>query len=350
MKNINGIGTAERSRQNVPTISPNMNQEAVMTRIHPKLLAAVFAAMIAAPTFAAEPVNPQATPTPAGGIRTDFGDVQIDNLGIGRTYNLRDLAGTPMKVTNTGADTINLVMSAEIPTDAMITPIRKELGYKPVPTIDWVTLGQTQFIVPSGESAYTDIIIKIPDDPSLYGKKFQADIFSRTSGAEFLNMGVWSHLQLTIAGSPEAQAAIEKNRKHGVLGNMEYTLLPDKLVIENVVIGKTLDIKKELKRTMMVANSGADSIELSLKPVPIGDTPLSLQTGYEEGNLDWLAIKSGRLKVEGSSFADPGFTLKIPNDKSLAGKKLMWVVKVAPASADVVGVTYYGKLYVEMAK
>jgi len=313
-------------------------------------MAAVFAAMLGAPAMAAEPVNPDAPPTPAGGIRTYFGDVQIDNLGIGRTYNLRDLAGTPMKVTNTGADTINLVMSVEIPTDAMITDKRTEIGYKPIPTIDWVSLGQSQFIVAAGESAYTDIIIKIPDDPSLYGKKFQADIYSRTSGSEFLNIGVWSHLQLSIAEGAEAQAAIEKNRKRGVLGNMEYTLLPDKLVIENAPVGATLDIRKELKRTMMVANSGADPIDLMLKVVPVGDTPLSLQTGFVEGKAEWLAIKSNRMKVEGSSFADPGFVLKIPNDKSLAGQKLMWVVKVAPASTDVVGVTYYGKIYVEVAK
>ena len=321
-----------------------------MTQIHNRILAALVATMLAIPGMAADPVNPDASPRPAGGIRTDFGDVQINNLGIGRTYNLRDLAGTPLKVTNTGADTANLVLSVEIPQDAMITENRKALGYKPIPSVDWVSLGQSQFIVPSGESAYTDVIIKIPNDPALYGKRFQADIYSRTTGSNFLNIGVWSHLQLNIAESPEAQEAIEKNRKHGVVGNMEYTLLPDKLVIENASAGKTIDIRKELKRTIMIANSGADAIALALKVVPIGDTPLSLQSGYEAGNPEWLTTKSASVNVEGSSFADPGLMLKLPNDPALAGKKLMWVMKVSPASADVVGVTYYGKLYVELAK
>ncbi len=320
-----------------------------MTHAHHRILAGVFAAMIASTAVAADP-TPQTTPPKGGGVRTDFGDVQIDNLGIGRSYNLRDLAGTPMKVTNTGSNTINLLMSVEIPTDAMITPNRKELGFKPIPSPDWVTLNQSQFVVPAGESAYTDVIIKIPDDPSLYGKKFQASIYSRTTDSDFLNVGVWSHLQLIIAPSPEAQAEIEKNRKHGIVGSMEYTLLPDKLVLESVPLGKSLDIKAELKRSIMIANSGTDPIELAVKVVPIGNTPLSLQSGFEEGKAEWLTIKSPVVKVAGASFADSGLVLKLPDDKSLAGKRLMFVVKVAPANPDVVGVTYYGKVYAEVSK
>jgi hypothetical protein len=311
-----------------------------------KILTAIVALVLATQAWAAEP-----SPTPAAaGVRTDFGDVQIDNLGIGRTYNLRDLAGTPLKVTNIGGNTVNLVMSVEIPTNDMITPNRRELGFKPIPSIDWVTLSQSQFLVPAGESAYTDVIIKIPDDPSLYGKKFQASIYSRTTGSDFLNVGVWSHLQLVIAPSPEAQAEIEKNRKHGVVGNMEYTLLPDKLVIPGLPLGARYDIKSQLKRTMMIANSGADPIELSVKVVPIGDTPIGLQTGFHEGRPEWLHVKSATVTVDGSSFFDPGLSLELPADKSLAGQQLMWIVKVAPANPEVVGVTYYGKIYAEVAK
>ncbi len=291
---------------------------------------------------------PAPTPPPPGGIRTDFGDVLIENLGIGRTYNLRDLAGTPLKVTNTGAETVNLVMDVQIPKDSMITENRKELGFKPVPSVDWVKLGRSQFVVPSGESAYTDVIITIPNDPALYGKKFQASIYSRTTGTGFLQLGVWSHLQITIAASPETQAAIEKNQKRGTIG-MEYTLLPDKLVIENAPLGKKIDIKKDLKRTIMIANSGEQAIHLRVKVVPVGDSPLSLQSGFEEPkDRSWLSVGVPLCTVEPSSFGDPKLTLTLPNDPTLHKKKLMFILKVEPADADVTGVTYYGKIYVEV--
>jgi hypothetical protein len=312
-----------------------------------RLTALIVSALLSSPALAAP--DPQPSPTPAGGIRTDFGDVLIEILGIGQTYNLRDLAGTPLKVTNTGASTINLVLDVQIPKDSFITPLRKEAGFHPIPSIDWVTLSQSQFLVPAGESAYTDVIIKIPNDPALYGKKFQASIYSRTIGTNFLQLGVWSHLQMTIVPSPEAQAEMERNRKHGIVGNMDYTLLPDKLVILNIPLGRPVDVKKELKKTMMLANSGSDPIRLRLKVVQVGGSPLSLQSGYEEpADLNWLKIASPEVEVDGASFADPGLTLTLPNDPKLHGKKLMFIVKVEPADPEVVGVTYYGKIYVDI--
>jgi len=318
---------------------------------HMRLAAAfrtALAAMMIATGLQAETPGP--SPTPAGGIRTDFGDVMIDNLGIGRTYNLRDLAGTPLKVTNTGADTVNLVMTVEIPTDGMITERRLELGFKPIPSPEWVSLSRSQFVVPSGESAYSDVIINIPNDPSLYGKKFQASIYSRTAGGAFLNLGVWSHLHLGIVSNPELQAEMEKNRKRGTVGNMDYTLLPDKIVVENMPLGKTVDVKKDLKRTIMIANSGADPIRLRLKSIRVGDTPLTLQTGFEEGKPEWLAVAAAEVTVDGASFSDPGLKLTLPKDESLKGKKLMFAIKIEPADPDVIGLTYYGKLYVEVSK
>lgn len=285
----------------------------------------------------------------AGGIRTDFGDVLIENLGIGQTYNLRDLAGTPLKVTNTGLDTVNIVIDVHIPPEEFITPNRKELGYKPIPDVNWVSLTQSQFVVPSGESAYSDVIIKIPNDPALYGKKFQASIYSRTNEKRFLNLGVWSHLCMTIIPSKEDQEAREKNQKRGTIGNMEYTLLPDKLVILNAPLGRKMDIKKEIKKTMMLVNSGTDPIEIRMKVIPIGSTPLSLQSGYiEPKDSGWLKLKSDVYTVDGTGFTDPGLTLDLPKDPSLSKKKIMFVIKVEPANPDIIGVTYYGKVYVEV--
>lgn len=317
-------------------------------RVAQRMIAALTAGLVFAGPLQAAP--PAAPPQPAGGIRTDFGDVQIDNLGIGRTYNLRDLAGTPLKVTNTGPDTINLVMDVQIPPETMITERRKELGYKPLPAPDWVSLSRSQFVVPSGESAYSDVVIRIPDDPSLYGKKFQASIYSRTTGDAFLQIGVWSHLHLSIAPSPEAQAEIERNRKRGMVGSMDYTLLPDKLVVLNAPRGRAIDVRSELKKTIMIANSGTEAIRLRVKPVPVGDTPLSLQSGYEAGDPSWLTVAAGEITVEGASFADPQLTLRLPDDAGLAGRKLMFALKVEPADPEVVGVTFYGKIYVEVSR
>jgi len=286
---------------------------------------------------------------PAGGLRTNFGDVLIENLGIGRTYNLRDISGIPFKVTNTGADTVQLYIDVQIPTADAILAGRKEKGFKPIPSVNWVKLSRAQFIVPAKESAYTDVLIEIPNDPSLYGRKFQADIYSRTQGKGFLQLGLWSHLLITISPSGQAQSQAEKDLSHGVIGNLDYTLIPDKLVVENVPLGRKLDIFKEIKKTIKIANSGSDPVKLRVKVVPVGETPLSLQEGYEQpARLEWLTLKSDVFTVASDVFVDMGLVLNLPNDPTLKHKKLMFVLKVEPADPGVVGVIYYGKVYVDV--
>jgi hypothetical protein len=256
-----------------------------------------------------------------------------------------------LNVKNQGQETLNILIDVHVPNDSLLLPGRKELGFKPVPSVDWVTVSQSQFVVPSGESAYTDVIIKIPNDPALYGKKFQASIYSRSVGKGFLHVGVWSHILFTIVSSPEVQIEQEKSRKHGFVGSMDYTLLPDKLVVENVPLGRKIDIAKEVKRTIKIANSGSEPIRLRVKVVPVGDTPIGLQAGFEEAkDVSWLKLSSDTFTVDPNTFVDPGLVLHLPNDPTLRSKKIMFAIKVDPADSDMVGVTYYGKVYVEVQK
>jgi len=287
-------------------------------------------------------------PRPAGGIRTDFGDVLIENVGIGRTYNLRDLAGTPFKVTNTGAGTIDLQCDVVTPSDSMIKEKRKA-GYKPIPDASWVTLSQGKFIVPSGESAVTDVLISIPNDPTLYGKKYQASIYSRTMTVGGLNVGVWSHLLIDIALSPEDQERIEKNRKKGLPSGMEYSLLPDKIVLVNFPLGQKINVRKTYKRTLMLANPGTINAAIKATVIPLSDSPLTLQLGYENPtNLSWLKLGKSEFDIEPSNFEDPEIEISLPKDPALKGKKFMFVIRVEPSNPDVTGVTYYGKVYVDV--
>ncbi len=320
-----------------------MSQKLLATRLCAVLtLCALFAT-----NLHAEPAP--STSRPAGGVRTDFGDVLIDNLGIGRTYNLRDLAGIPFKVKNTGAATVDLQVDVIVPEDRIIGADRKKAGYKPIPSMDWVKLNQSKFIVPSGESALTDILITIPNDPTLYGKKFQASLYSRTIGEGALNVGVWSHLLLNIALSPEDQARVEKNRKQGLPTGMEYSLLPDKLLLENFPIGKKVSIRKTYRRTVMLANSGTIPANLKATVIPIKESPLTLQLEYEApADFKWMTLSKTSFEIEPSDFVDPGIEISLPNDPSLRGKKLMFVIKVEPSDPDITGVTYYAKIYVNV--
>jgi len=282
------------------------------------------------------------------GISTDFGDVLIDNLGIGRTYNLREIAGTPLKVKNKSSNTINLFIDVNIPTEKMITEKRKNMGVQPIPSLAWVQVGQSEFILPPGETAFTDVLITIPDDTSLHGKKFQASIHSRTTGKNFIQLGVWSHVMFSIIQNPEDQAKMEKNQQRGIRKTADFTLLPDKIYVTNVPRGRPVDVRKEFKKTMKITNIGENPVELSVKVIPIAYSPLSLQTGFEEGSSSWLRAEKELFQLDVDSVVDPGWILSIPNDPKLSGRKFMFVVKVEPSDKEVIGFTFYGQFYVEV--
>ena len=282
------------------------------------------------------------------GLKTDFGDVLIENLGIGRTYTLRELAGIPLKVVNTSEEVVNLFIEVTIPTGKMISAKRKNIGVQPIPSLSWITLGQEEFILPPDATALTDVTIRIPDDPKLYGKKFQTSLHSRTKGENFMQLGVWSHLIFTITESPEKQAEIEKNRKRGIKTFVEFSLLPDKVFVDNVPMGRKFDIRKENKRTIKLTNVGETPVDLKVTMLGVDNTPISTPGGFEKGNPGWLKAEKEVFHLETDTVVDPGWTLFIPKDKKLLNRKFMLVTKVEPVGENISGFTFYGRIFIEI--
>ena len=71
--------------------------------------------------------------TEAGGLRTQLGEVVIENLQIGQTYNLKQLANVRLIVTNTSDYSVDLRMDVQLPDSS---ELRK--GAEPVPDTSWV--------------------------------------------------------------------------------------------------------------------------------------------------------------------------------------------------------------------
>ena len=313
-----------------------------------KILGSLFLAMSLSLQGYAQEESKDQSEEPALGLSTDFGTVLIENLGIGKSYNLREIAGTPLKVKNRSTSVVNLKIEVTVPTDKMITRKRRNLGYRELPSLSWVRVANEEFILPPNETAFTDVIITIPDDPSLYGKKFQASIHSKTVGKNFLQLGVWSHIIFSIVESPEAQAKMEENRKRGLKKSAEFSLLPDKVYISKAPLGKKYDIRKENKRTIKIANIGEHPVNLELQTIWVKDSPISLQSGFEQGHPTWLTPKKKSIHLDVDSVVDPGWTLHLPDDPGLSGKNLMFAVKIQPVNEDMVGFTFYGRFYIEV--
>lgn len=109
-----------------------------------------------------------------GGLRTEFGEVRLQHLAIGKTYSLARLAAAPLVIRNTSADTMHVHLEVEIPAHHELQD-----GALPLPSHSWVRLEQSEFELPAGATRRTDVHVSLPYDPDLAGKTYQVDFHPR---------------------------------------------------------------------------------------------------------------------------------------------------------------------------
>lgn len=108
--------------------------------------------------------------------------VRLPRVAIGETYSTWRLGEAPLQVQNPGDDTLILYVTTVIPARHELSP-----GALPVPDRTWVTVEQSQFVLPPQASARTDVRLTLPYDPDLAGHTYQIDLRStmRARGVDF---------------------------------------------------------------------------------------------------------------------------------------------------------------------
>jgi hypothetical protein len=129
----------------------------------------------------------------AAGLSTTFGEVRVDNIGIGQMFSMERDANTPLVIRNTSD--ADLVINIDI-----IMPNEQSLdeGYWAIPDTNWIAVERKSFVIPPESEMSTDITITIPFEDRFRGKKYQVFVWSHTVG-ETLGVGLRSKLLITIA-------------------------------------------------------------------------------------------------------------------------------------------------------
>jgi hypothetical protein len=127
------------------------------------------------------------------GLSTQVSQVLVENLKTGQTHNLSQSTGFRVTVTNTGSSPTALEMSVLVPDSS---ELRAEA--EPIPDVSWIRLSPDSFCVAPGAQASADILISIPPDADLRGRRYQATVWSRTVGRQFISVGLKTRLIFTI--------------------------------------------------------------------------------------------------------------------------------------------------------
>ncbi len=264
-----------------------------------------------------------AVPLHASGLRTPFGEVVVRHLKIGQTYSMYKLVNLPLRVVNTGKDTVYLT----------IEPIRVSTGearrgYEPVPSLDWVKVETSSFTVAPNREAATDLIISIPNDTALLGRRFEADIWSHTQSMRgSVAVGLQSRLLMEIDSTPPNEEELKKKFVDEHLANLDFTILPTNAELGGIALGRKIDLRKERKISIKLINPNDRALDFRVRSLPVWESGIDAPEGYESAeNPQWLTPDEGIVKVEPNSIGETSLTLDIPDEPRFRGRRYFFVV------------------------
>ena len=277
----------------------------------------------------------------AGGLSTQIGEVVVENLQIGQTYNLKELANLRMTARNTGEDVVNLKMD-------VLRPESRELrqGAAAIPDISWVTLSQDSFTVEPMQPATSDIIISIPDERQYLGKKFQVIIWSHTvgTGSTFMEVGLKSRIIFSI---DSVKADVDKLVFSGE-ANLDFSLQPEEIHLDNVPLGTSYDITEKTRRVLTITNSGDHQKAFRLQSRTVESSSATLTDQYEDApNASYLRFSDNEFELAPKETKIVNMYLNFPANAEFNGKHYMFIIHVYSGDA-IVTTGVYSRLYVSV--
>lgn len=282
----------------------------------------------------------------AGGISSPNGAMYLFNLKIGQEYSLKQLLGYPFQVTYRGKYPVDLKID-------LIKPTTTSDNYEPIPDLSWIQLQKSEFSLDPGETAETDIIIKIPNDETLLGKKFHVSIAPKTSAPKGDNrawlafsVGLICKLYLGIASKPPTIEEIRELQKRRLSGYLDVSVSPNRIFLYDLKPDKKYDVTKQFNEVVKVINATSQKVNVefaSIKPSSRGI--LLLEDQLEIPDTSLLTIKPKKFKMIPDSVKS--FKILLNTKGFERGKKYLAVIQVRLFNQRL-DVNNYVKLYIEM--
>ena len=267
----------------------------------------------------------------AAGLRTTFVKVTLENLRIGETYNIRELANLPMAVYNTGDEAIDLAIEVTI-------PIKGEFreGYEPVPDASWIIVRQDTFRqVGPGEVAMTDVLISIPDVDKHLGKRYQAMVWSHTVGEGMIACGLKSEVLFGVS------------TERGEPTKAVY-LLPTEMHIADVKAGEIAGVSEMGSGvTLKIFNPSDEDKRIKIESIRCEDSPVRPKEGYLEcPDPAFLVLSEKEFIVHKHDDKEIKVNIAFPMSQEYIGNRYAFLVQATVLSETVPRL--YSEVYVSL--
>jgi hypothetical protein len=262
----------------------------------------------------------------AGGLRCSVGEVVIENLKIGQRYSLKTLANLPLSLTNTSEHTVRVAIEPMVPDSSELRQ-----GAEALPSVSWASVTPDTLEMAPREMKAAEMILEIPDDEKLFGRKFQVMFWSHTLPlpGELLAYGLKSRVIFTIDVSREEEGSAPA-------GDLSLSLEPARVEIEKAKSGKTYRLEEAAKQPLKIRNTSTRPVQVELKALKLEEAGVRVDAGCAE------LLGAGDVAISPSVFSlQPGEertvegTLSLSKSSRPKGKDLMCVIAAAVTDQEV---------------
>jgi len=276
----------------------------------------------------------------AGGLSTQLGEVVIENLQVGQTYNLKELANLRLIVTNTSDYSVDLRMDVLLPDS-----VELKNSAEPIPNISWVKLSRNLFKLDPNEKASSDIMISIPDDHQYLGKKYQVIIWSHTLGHSGGGMFLAYGLKTRVIFTTDTVRATKSQVVTSSDASVNFRLKPEEIFLENVELGKIYDVEQNTGLVLKITNPGKQKQTFKLQSLTVGNSVATLTKEYEDApDASYLKFSENRFVLPPNGTKRIKMYLRFPPEDEFSGKRYMFVIHAFTVDEKVTtGV--YSRLY-----
>lgn len=278
--------------------------------------------------------------TVAGGLRTQLGEVVIENLQVGQTYNLKDLANLSLIVTNTSDFTLDLKMDVLVPSDGEL-----KLEAQAIPDVSWVELTQSLYTVEPGTHAVSDIMISIPDDEQYMGKTYQVVIWSHSLAIPGQGMTMAYGLKSRIIFSIDTVRAEPIDLVLTSDADVGFSVGPMEIRVKDVAAGVLWDVEEQAGISLTISNPGQQMRTVQLKSQTVANSRASVTKGYEDTpDASYLRFNQDELVLRPGENKTVRLYLNFPEDKGFSGHHYMFIIH-ALTVGEKVSTGVYSRLY-----
>jgi hypothetical protein len=276
----------------------------------------------------------------AAGLSTGLGEVVIENLQVGQTYSLKQLANVRLYVTNSSDDSVALKMD-------ILSPDSSELkkGSSPIPDISWLKLSQGDFVLGPNEIALSDLTLSIPNKDQYLGRKYQVTIWSHTVGlpgrGTSLGLGLKSRIIFTTDVTRIPASGIVKSSD----ANVGLTLIPEKMFLADMEPGSVYDPEARNGSVLTVTNNSGQEQILRLRSLTVSNSATALTEGYEDApNASFLRFSENEFVLAPYGTKEVRVYLDFARRAEFRGRQYMFVIH-ASIIGEKISAGVYSRVY-----